>query len=294
MHFTRPASLVLAAACALAALFSATTAHAQAPKPTPSASMAPDELFSAIRTQFRTHRPPPAFETYTIERKQNTNYGYPDYTGSYVYHVWVRNSDRAALTRKESRLGAHGPLTFKRPMFNIDDDPGPPTADLFEQAPPRNTTPTSFVPTPEPSGAPVIVTVRARYDPDYKVTKVAYEGNLVHVSVMPRRDLDRNRLREVWADAKTLELTRVIATDKLFVTENGRLVHVYPVTFTVDVEPLDGRPVVTHIHGAVGENYADDGQQLDFYFRDITFPATLPSWYFDPRSYASHQDDAPL
>ena len=29
----------------------------------------------------------------------------------------------------------------------------------------------------------------------------------------------------------------------------------------------------------VGDGYNDDGREVDFYFRDISFPATLPDWY---------------
>ncbi|MGC2244447.1 MAG: hypothetical protein WBA06_12550, partial [Candidatus Aquilonibacter sp.] len=74
----------------------AAPAVATAPTPLPS----PDDLLAAIRDKFRTHRPPPPFETYTIVRKQETNYGYPDYVNSYTDHVWYRSLDHAALRRR--------------------------------------------------------------------------------------------------------------------------------------------------------------------------------------------------
>ncbi len=43
-----------------------------------------------------------------------------------------------------------------------------------------------------------------------------------------------------------------------------------------------GHLVVTDLHGVVGDGYNDDGKEVDFHFREITFPATLPAWYFDP------------
>lgn len=255
------------------------------PRPLPSG----EELLSKIRARFRSHRPPPMFETYTLVRSQMTNYGYPDYVNSYTWHIWYRSPDHAALGRKESKLGAHGQLTFKRPMFNVADDPGPPTADVFEPAP-AHTPPPDFVPTPEPTGLNIIATVRVRGEFDYRVLNVEHVGDELHVKLEPRRDPDRNRLRELFVDAGTLDLKKVIATDKLFV-EHGPI---YPVLFTINFSMLEGVPIITNIHGVVGGDYDGDGQIVDFDFKDVQFPKTLPSWYFDAHSYASHLDDAPL
>ena len=52
--------------------------------------MSPDDLFRKIRAVFRSHRPPPPYETYTLVRTQNTNYNTPDLGNSYTYHIWVR------------------------------------------------------------------------------------------------------------------------------------------------------------------------------------------------------------
>jgi hypothetical protein len=251
----------------------------------------PEQLLAAIRRQFRTHRPPPPFETYTMVRDQRTDYGYPDYVNSYTYHIWYRSYDHAALARKESKLGSHGDLQFKRPMFNVADDPGPPTADVFEPAP-AHTLPPDFVPTPEVSASlpPVIATVRVQGEFDYRVSAVDYANGEVHLTLEPRRDPDRNRLREIWADAKTLELHKLVATDKLFV-EGGP---VYPVLFTIYFSTLEGVPIITKLHGIVGGGYDGDGQTVDFTYTDITFPQTLPDWYFNARDYAQNQDGAPL
>ena len=97
---------------------------------------------------------------------------------------------------------------------------------------------------------------------------------------------------DLYVDAKTLELQEVVATDKLY--EDG---HVYPMMFTVTLGWLHDMPVVTHIHGAAtyetDAEYLGKGAIVDYDFTDLTFPATLPDWYFEPRSYAAHTDDAP-
>ncbi len=275
------ASVLLAAALA-------TPAAAPAAEPTPS----PQRVLGLIRSQFRSHRPPPPYETYTLVRAQKATNGYPDPSGSYTVHVWVRNADRAALTRFVYRDEFRGDLTFDRPAFNEDRDPGPPTADVFEPAPARPH-PVSEVPTPEPryTPLPVIGSVRALIESDYRVDSLRTEGDQVHLMIYPIRDVERNRLREIYADAKTLELRKLVATDKLFVNRGKD--GVFPVVFTITMGNVQGYPVVTSFHGVVGGGYHDDGQEVDYRFTDITFPASLPAWYFDARSYAAHKNDAP-
>ncbi|MBV9264226.1 MAG: hypothetical protein JO324_07865, partial [Candidatus Eremiobacteraeota bacterium] len=53
---------------------SSAVAAAATPVPLPS----PDRLLYAIRRQFRSHRPPPPYITYTLVRKQTLDDGYPD------------------------------------------------------------------------------------------------------------------------------------------------------------------------------------------------------------------------
>ena len=251
----------------------------------------PDKLFVLIRSTFRSHRPPPPFETYTLDRKQLTDQGFPDYSESYKNKYWVRNLDRAALTRKIYRGINRGEMIFDRPAFNEARDPGPPTADVFEAAPAKSH-PISFVPTPEPASSPLetITTVTAKTLFDYRVTSVKIEGDQYHLTVLPVRDTDRNRLREIFCDRQTLELRKLIATDKLFILGTS---DVYGVTFTITMGSLEGIPVVTDIHGVVGDGYSGDGSTIDYAFRDIAFPKSLPDWYFDQKLYAQHEKDEP-
>jgi len=293
----------LIAALVLLGLSLAIAPSHAAPRPsttaTPVPLPSPDRLLYAIRRQFRSHRPPPPYVTYTLVRKQTLDDGYPDLLNSYTYHIWCRTSDRAALGRHVYRGSSRGTLEFLRPSFNEPWDPGPPTADLFEPAPVHpHTNPREFVPTPEPSASlpPTIASVTVLGEFDYRVTRVADEGDEIHVSLQARRDPDRNRLRELYVDRKTLELKEVIATDKLYDDGGGR--HVYPMLFTVTLNWMNNMPIVTHIHGTptyqTDADYLGRDATVDYDFNDITFPASLPDWYFDPRSYAQHVGDAPL
>ena len=135
----------------LVALAAATIIAQAAPAPTsaPLPASNPDwqRTLSLVRAQFRSHRPPPPYVTYTFVRTQKTDQGYPDVVNSYTWHVWCRTSDRAAMGRKVFRDNYEYAPEFLRPAFNEDRDPGPPTADVFEPAPVRPR-PASEVPTP--------------------------------------------------------------------------------------------------------------------------------------------------
>ena len=147
---------------------------------------------------------------------------------------------------------------------------------------PVRSRPVTFVPTPEPVGTalPVIGTVAAVGEFDYRIDSIDVTGDTIHLKILPTRDPDRNRLRELFADKSTYELKEFIATDKLFIDGTH---DVYGVSFDVKLGMLQGMPVVTDIHGTV----------VDYRFRNIAFPATLPAWYFTGQ-YAGHSDDAPI
>ena len=272
----------------------ALTLSASAPTSEPTPTPSPQRVPALTRATFRSHRPPPPYISYTITRKQLTDRGYPDLAESYSDELWVRNLDRAALKRRVFPYGGLGPPEFERPAFNEDRDPGPPTADIFEPAP-KKPTKVSDVPTPEPSGDGIktIGTVKVSAEYEYYVDALAIEGNLVHLTVRPVRDPERNRLREVYADKTTYEVTRLITHDRLYV---GR--QIYDTTFDIHVGVLDGRPIVTSIHGEVGQAadgsaYFGDGKSVDYTFTNIKFPREMPEWYFNARTYAGHQNDLP-
>lgn len=293
---------------ATAAVFGALTvsrpapAAGETPPPLPAyTTIAPVRVLGYIRRVYRAERHVAPYETYTMVRKQMTNYGYPDPLGSYTTHYWVRTLDRAALTRKVYRDDYDGDMAFDRPALNEATDPGPPTADLFAPAPLHiHPNPQSYVPTPEPSAPPLktIGSVVAFGESDYYVKSLTAEGNLLHLVLQPRRDPERNVLRQVWADKQSYEVRKIIAHDRLFTDDQG----IFPVTFTYTLGRLDGQIVITHLHGIVEPRvehdgtqtqYGGDGRIVDFDFNDIAFPATLPDWYFNPREYAQHRSVAP-
>jgi hypothetical protein len=277
------------------ALLLAAAIASSTPEPVP--TLSPTQLLARIRQQFRSHRPPPPYESYSLVRMQQLRNGDPDPAGSYVFRVWMRNSDRAALKRRVFSDGFEDLPVFDRPAFNENRDPGPPTADVFEPRP-ATAHPVNQAYTPEPANTPlaVIGRVRALIERDYRVTRVAYEGGLVHLSLVAMSDPDRNRLREIYADATTYELTKLVANDRLYVT--GSITDDFSDEFTMMMGTVAGVPVVTRIHSVAGYDkngleFQDDGKVVDYAFTDIAFPAALPDWYFDPREYGAHTNDFP-
>jgi hypothetical protein len=229
----------------------------------------PQGVLERVVAQFRSHRPPPPYESYTLVRMQQTTNGAPDIPNNYAKRVWFRGADRAALTRLVFKDGSLGPLTFDRPAFNEARDPGPPTVDLFE---------------------PARVTNRAEAAaaaPDYAVDSLETLGPVLHLVIHPVRDAGRNRLREIFCDSTTYELRKLVATDALYITRGPT----YPIVLTITMGVVGGIPVVTELHGVVGGGFNGDGQEVDYQFRDITFPAALPDWFFDPRTYRAHAND---
>jgi len=166
----------------------------------------------------------------------------------------------------------------------------------------KHTNPQTFVPTPEPSGEPLktIGSVVAIGESDYDVPKMTVERNLLHLVLKPRRDPERNVLREIWVDKRSYELRKIIAHDRLF-TEDGE--GIFPMTITYSLGYLSKQLVVTRFHGVILPRVDSDGTQhtvagigstIDIDFQDITFPSSLPAWYFDARQYAQHLSEMPI
>jgi hypothetical protein len=252
----------IAACLSLALLGSATAARADDPSGAP---LDPQRVLSAVIEHSRAHQAP-AFVAYTLRRWQLTVAGAPDFANVYTTRYWVRTADRAALTRRVFLGAERGPLTFDRPAFNEARDPGPPTVDFFDGADAET----------------------------YVADSATVEGTVVHVRMHPAASPDRNRLREIFADKDTYALRELVAIDTLFVrSDSGGVASVYPVTLTITMSDVNGVPAVRNLHGVVGGDYHGDGKEVEFEFTDITFPVSVPDWYFDPQQYGRHAADAP-
>jgi hypothetical protein len=271
-----------------------------AESPTPAATDAPaltgDQILARVKTVFRSYRRPP-YVAYTLVRRDRHN-GEIDFPNSYTLKVWCRSSDRSALTRRVWNGKAYGELENITVMFDKDVDPGPPTADMFEKrlfgTSSARRDAAASAPAPSDTAAPPdaatplpeIGRVSAR-DGDYRAVRVARDAALLHLWLVPKSDPDRNRLDEIWVDATTYDLRRARVRDHLYLGLSGQSLDD---EFDVRFAPgPGGLPLIASIHGHTG----GDQYETDYTFRDVTFPETLPAWYFAPKQYGSHRADAP-
>jgi hypothetical protein len=277
---------------AAAALGLALTCTAQSPPPS-SAPLTGDQIFARVKAVFRAY-PRPPFVAYTLVRR-DWHDGAPDFENSYTLKIWCRTTDRSALARRAWRGKAYGDLQNITVMFDKEVDPGPPTADMFEKRifgaagarrddPPQHDAASGAVPSDEGTPLPLIGRVGA-LDGDYRA-RVAREGDLLHLWLEPKTDPDRNRLDEIWVDAATYDLRRARVRDHLYLSMGASLEDDFDVRF---VPGPGGLPLIASIRGAT--RYGR--YETQYTFTDVSFPETLPDWYFAPKQYGLHRAEAP-
>jgi len=259
----------------------------------PSATPTPNPyaILAKVREVFHAHVRPP-FVVYTLERREWIN-DFPNVDNSYTWRIWCRTRDSAALSREflRRRNRSFFGLHFIRPAFNEPVDPGPPTGDIFPLAPPPT-------PAPKPTGTErlrTIAVVTSTTDSDYRATFAGIDHNAYHLKLDPVRDRERNRLRELWVEVASFEVLRAVAVDRLFLINEGLVV---PDKLEIEFELHDTVPVLHRIR-AVTEipstiSRLGRREESQYFYDDIVFAATMPDWYFEPKTYREHFPDAPL
>jgi hypothetical protein len=242
-----------------------------------------EQILGRAKAAFRAH-PQPPFIVYVLDRSDTTG-GLPDAENSYTLKIWCRTADRAALTRTLQPGRPEGQLVGQTVAFDGRVDPGPPNADIFERALYGRSGPAHETPSPSPA-LPTIGAIVVQTDFDYRVLGVSLAGDAYDLLLAPKRDPARNRIDELWVDAATFEIRRMRVRDHLYLAFTGL---VLDDELDVRFSLRDGLPLIASIHGET----ADGVSQSDYTYRDITFPATLPDWYFEPQTYAAHRADAP-
>ena len=270
----------MSAARALATIGVACACVAQSPAPPPSG----EQILARAKAVFRSHARPP-FVAYTLVRRDYHNMQ-PDFENSYTLRIWCRTADRSALTRRVWNGKAYGSLQNITVAFDEIVDPGPPTADIFERALYGPKPAPGQTPQPDESPLPVIGAVSVSTDYDYRVTALRRDGAAWHLLLAPKRDPERNRLDDLWVDATTFEIQRMRVRDHLYFGMSGQsLEDEFDARFAL----RDGLPLLASIHGQT--KYAQF--ETDYTYSDVSFPASLPDWYFDPKTYGAHKTDAP-
>lgn len=244
-----------------------------------------DAILARAKTVFRAHLRPP-YVSYTLTRRDEAG-GAPDFENSYTLKIWCRVADRRALMRKAWNGKSYGELVGDTIAFDGYVDPGPPTADIFEGALYVRATPAPLgSPDAAATALPTIGSVSVLTNVDYRVTRVTRDGDAWHLALEPKGDPLRNRMDDLWVDASSYEIRRMRVRDHLYFGFGGGSL---PEEFDVRFADRDGLPLIASIHGQTqGGEYG-----TTYTFSDIAFPAALPAWYFEPKTYGSHRIDAP-
>ncbi len=281
-----------------AALAVALACAARSPAPG-SPPLTGDQILARAKAVFRSY-PRPPYVTYTLVRRDFHD-GSPEFQNSYTLKIWCRTADRSALARRAWRGKAYGGLENITVIFDKAVDPGPPTADMFEKrlfgavavrrdppsgSPSQEPAATAIAPRDESAPLPEIGRVGA-LDGDYRATRAAREGDLIHLWLVPKSDPERNRLDEMWVDASSYDLRRALVRDHLYLGMGGiALDDEFDVRFTPGP---GGLPLIATIRGQTSRY----DYETQYTFSDIAFPETLPDWYFLPKQYGPHVAEAP-
>jgi hypothetical protein len=268
-----------ARAWAVIAAFACAGAGQAAPQGVPPG----EQILVHAKAVFRAH-PRPPYVVYTLVRSDR-HLGVPDFPNSYTLKIWCRNADRAALIRRMWNGSTYGGLSGDTIAFDGYVDPGPPTADIFERALyARASEPGA--PSPLPTALKQIGSVSTTRDYDYSVGAYTREGPDWHLRLEARRDPLRNRIDDLWIDAVTYEVKRMRLRDHLYLGLTGQSI---ADEFDVRFDPRAGFPLIATIHGET----EGDEFETDYTFRDVSFPETLPDWYFEPKTYGVHRNEMP-
>jgi hypothetical protein len=259
------------------------------PEPTPSpAPLNAEIILGRARAAFHAPVRPP-YVVYTITRHDKLR-DLPDFMSTYTLRIWCRTSDHAALSRRI--VSGHAqPPQFIRPEFDKPIDPGPPTADVFEALAPHR-----VAETPDTGATPerIIGSIAVLIEFDYIATYAGIDGNNYHLTVVPRRDPERNRLSDVYVDRDTYALTGAVVHDHLYAMGTK-----FPEKFAIKFSTLGDIPIISAINGhtdyaAMGKERGDvPYHETEYRYTNIEFPTTLPDWYFDPKQYGAHRDEFP-
>ncbi len=268
----------MSAARALAAVAVAFACCAESPAPE---ALTGEQILGLAKAAFRAHERP-KYVVYTLVRR-DTHDNVPDLENSYTLKVWCRTTDRSALSRFVWNGAAYGAMENIVVGFDGVVDPGPPTADVFERALYARATPS---PAALGTELPTIGSVRVQADFDYRVRRLRRDGDAWHLALEPKRDPQRNRIDDLWVDAATFEIRRLRVRDHLFLGLSGpALDDEFDVAFVM----REGLPLIASIRGETfGGEY-----RTNYAFAAISFPETLPPWYFEPNTYGAHHAEAP-
>jgi len=147
---------------------------------------------------------------------------------------------------------------------------------------------------PDLSDLRTIASVVSTAKPSYDITFAGTEpltnggGEAYHLVLKPRSDPWKHNLRELWVGSKTFNIVRAVLVGD-YQPDNGQLVE--QTTVSEDFGQVGPYWVVIHHTWT----YRDAPNAIDFQYdttaTNMSFPDTIPAWYFDERQFARHRSE---
>jgi hypothetical protein len=147
---------------------------------------------------------------------------------------------------------------------------------------------------PDLSDLKTIAAVVSVAKPSYQITFAGTStvtnggGSAYHLVLKPLSDPWRHNLRELWVSSANLNIIRAVLVGD-YRPDNLQLVE--QTTVAEDFGPVGRYWMV--IHHTWSYRDAPDGVtfQYDVTAQNMSFPATIPAWYFDERQFAAHRSE---
>lgn len=147
---------------------------------------------------------------------------------------------------------------------------------------------------PDLSDLRTIASVVSVAKPSYKIKFAGTDkmtnggGEAYHLKLDPLSEPAKHNLRELWVSASTGNIVRAVLVGDYRPDEHSLLEQT---TVAEDFGPVG--PYWMVIHHTWSYRDAPDGVtfQYDVTAKSMSFPATIPAWYFDERQFAQHRSE---
>lgn len=147
---------------------------------------------------------------------------------------------------------------------------------------------------PDLSDLKTIASVVSVAKPSYKIQYAGTDkltnggGEAYHIKLDPLSEPAKHNLRELWVSASTGNIVRAVIVGDYRPDQHSLLEQT---TVAEDFGPVG--PYWMVIHHTWSYRDAPDGVtfQYDVTAKNMSFPATIPAWYFDERQFARHRSE---
>ena len=145
------------------------------------------------------------------------------------------------------------------------------------------------------SGLKVIADVVALDKPTYDIRVAdtianAGTGPVYHLILRPHSDPSRHNLRELWVDSATDRILRAIVRGTYRPMPHDAIEETYALEDFGQVGPYW---LVIHTLWTYAPPFSGVRLRFETSVRTMRFPASMPAWLFDERSFAQHAGELP-